>query len=80
MTVRELINALLIFDADETIEFALDDKEIIIKKFGCYSDLPYIMFTENEDEQSFFIINFRTYDVRNNTCFIFQICYTYIVR
>jgi len=50
MTVRELINALLIFDADETIDFAFDDKDIIVKEFGCYSDLPYIIFTEDEDE------------------------------
>ena len=50
MTVRELINALLAFDADETIDFALDDKDIIIKEFGRYADLPYIIFTEDEDE------------------------------
>ena len=50
MTVRELINALLIFDADETIDFVFGDKNIIVKEFGCYSDLPYIIFTEDEDE------------------------------
>ena len=49
MTVRELINALLAFDADETIDFVFDDKDIIIKEFGNYSDLPYIIFTEDED-------------------------------
>ena len=48
MTVRELINALLAFNADETIDFALDDKDIIIQEFGHYSDLPYIIFTEDE--------------------------------
>lgn len=46
MTVRELINALLTFDADETIDFVIDDKDIIIKEFGHYSDLPYIEFKE----------------------------------
>ena len=50
MTVKELINALLAFDADETIDFALNDKDIIIKEFGHYADLPYIIFTEDEDE------------------------------
>lgn len=48
MTVKELINALLTFDADETIDFALDDKDIIIKEFGHYSDLPYIIFEEDK--------------------------------
>ena len=48
MTVRELINALLAFDADETIDFIFNDKDIIIKEFGHYSDLPYIIFTEDE--------------------------------
>ena len=47
MTVRELINALLAFNADETIDF-LDDKDIIIQEFGHYSDLPYIIFTEDK--------------------------------
>ncbi len=49
MTVRELINALLAFDADETITFALDYKDIVVKEFGHYSDLPYIIFTEDEN-------------------------------
>lgn len=48
MTVRELINALLAFNADETIDFVLDDKDIIIQEFGHYSNLPYIIFTEDE--------------------------------
>ena len=48
MTVRELINALLTFNADETIDFILDDKDIIIQEFGHYSNLPYIIFTEDK--------------------------------
>ena len=48
MTVRELINALLAFNADETIDFILDDKDIIIQEFGYYSNLPYIIFTEDK--------------------------------
>jgi hypothetical protein len=51
MTVRELINALLIFDPDAEIEFYLcgkDTKDIIIKEFGHWSDLPYIEFKEDE--------------------------------
>jgi len=53
MTVRELINALLTFDADETIYFYLcdkDTKDIIIKEFGHWSDLPYIEFKEDNME------------------------------
>lgn len=50
MTVRELINALLTFDADETIYFYLCDKDIIIKEFGHWSDLPYIEFKEDNME------------------------------
>ena len=48
MTVRELINALLAFNADETIDFVFDDKDIIIQEFGHYSNLPYIIFKEDE--------------------------------
>lgn len=51
MTVRELINALLAFDADTEIEFYLcgkDTKDIIIKEFGHWSDLPYIEFKEDK--------------------------------
>ena len=50
MTVRELINALLAFDADEKIDFYLcgkDIKDIEIKEFGHWSDLPYIEFKES---------------------------------
>ena len=73
MTVRELINALLAFDADETIDFALNDKDIIIKEFGHYADLPYIIFTEDEDEQSSFLLPcFFVRVTYENT--IFQVC------
>ena len=50
MTVRELINALLIFDADTEIEFYLcgeNLKDIEVKEFGNWSDLPYIEFKES---------------------------------
>ena len=51
MTVRELINALLAFDADETIDFVFNNEDIVVKEFGNYSDLPYIIFTEAEEKE-----------------------------
>lgn len=49
MTVKELINALLKYDADEIIDFV--DEEAIpftIVEMGKYSDLPYIMLKQEE--------------------------------
>ena len=50
MTVRELINILLNYEADETIDFFLLKEDytprIIIKEVSKESDLPYIEFKE----------------------------------
>lgn len=50
MTVRELINILLNYEADEVIDFFLLKEDytprIIIKEVGKESDLPYIEFKE----------------------------------
>ena len=52
MTVRELINILLDYDADETIDFLDKDEEpmeIIVKSF--YNDLPFLQFGIKGDEE-----------------------------
>ena len=50
MTVRELINILLNYEADEVIDFFLLKEDytprIIIKEISKESDLPYIEFKE----------------------------------
>lgn len=50
MTVRELINILLNYEADEVIDFFLLKEDytprIIIKEVSKESDLPYIEFKE----------------------------------
>lgn len=51
MTVRELINILLNYEADEVIDFFLLKEDytprIIIKEVSKESDLPYIEFKES---------------------------------
>ena len=52
MTVRELINALLYFDADEEIHI-VDSKEkykFNVIEFGHYSDLPYITIKKERNK------------------------------
>ena len=52
MTVRELINILLNYDADETIDFLDKDEEpmeIVCKSF--YNDLPWIQFGIKGNEE-----------------------------
>ena len=52
MTVRELINTLLDYDADETIDFVNGNGITLeIKEFGKYADLPYIMFQTEQKEK-----------------------------
>lgn len=47
MTVRELINILLMYDPDEKIQiFDIEDKEFKVDSFGLYPDLPYIVIKE----------------------------------
>lgn len=50
MTVRELINILLNYEADEIIDFFLLKEDytprIVIKEVSQESDLPYIEFKE----------------------------------
>jgi len=51
MTVRELINKLLRYEADETIEFVDSNNNLIEPiEFGLYSDLPFIKFETNEED------------------------------
>ena len=52
MTVRELINILIDYDADETIDFVNENNITLeIKEFGKYADLPYIMFQTEQKEK-----------------------------
>ena len=52
MTVRELINTLLDYDADETIDFVNENSITLeIKEFGKYADLPYIMFQTEQKKK-----------------------------
>ena len=52
MTVRELINILLDYDADETIDFVNENSITLeIKEFGKYADLPYIMFQTEQKKK-----------------------------
>ena len=47
MTVRELINILLMYDADEKIQILdTENKEFKIDSFGLDSSLPYIIIKE----------------------------------
>ena len=47
MTVRELINILLMYDADEKIQILdVANKEFKIDSFGLDSSLPYIVIKE----------------------------------
>ena len=52
MTVRELINILIDYDADETIDFVNENNITLkIKEFGKYAELPYIMFQTEQKEK-----------------------------
>ena len=47
MTVRELINILLMYDTDEKIQILdVENKEFKIDSFGLDSSLPYIVIKE----------------------------------
>lgn len=47
MTVRELINILLMYDADEKIQILdVENKQFKIDSFGIDSSLPYIVIKE----------------------------------
>ena len=47
MTVRELINILLIYDTDEKIQILdIENKEFKIDSFGLDPNLPYIVIKE----------------------------------
>lgn len=47
MTVRELINILLMYDTDEKIQILdVEDKEFKIDSFGLDPSLPYIVIKE----------------------------------
>lgn len=47
MTVRELINILLIYDTDEKIQILdVENKEFKIDSFGLDPSLPYIVIKE----------------------------------
>lgn len=47
MTVRELINILLMYDTDEEIQiFDIENKELKIDSFGIDPSLPYIVIKE----------------------------------
>lgn len=49
MTVRELINILLIYDKDEKIQILdVENKEFKIDSFGLDSSLPYIILKKKE--------------------------------
>ena len=50
MTVREFINILLKYEADEEIDFLFEDMQhpLTIKEVGRFSDLPFIVFTKGE--------------------------------
>ena len=52
MTVRELINILIDYDADETIDFVNENNITLeIKEFGKYAELPYIMLQTERKEK-----------------------------
>ena len=52
MTVRELINILLDYDADETIDFLdIDEEPIKIIRHSSCIDLPFIQFDVQGEEK-----------------------------